>query len=461
MIGRMEKFFIAGPRALAPAILLHLQRAGVVQIDPLRIEEIQGYRLSESEEARRKGWDRVATSADHTLRLFGLEPDPFVEPFTGDLGEAEAAVFPCEQQAAAFVEGRQRLRDEIDLAGRYREVVEALAEAVQGLDESRRLAVLLLLLEKRNDAMSLEEALALRLDGRFLLAGKPMGGRVASVIVVLRRDIEEARGALSRQGLAELPRSGEYSGMSLGMMASRLAERSRLAPEELVASEERLGQLARASARRLQGLWSRAKDESSRLLALGEMASGRYGFALFGWVPVSLKGRATEVTDRFESQTIHAFEPADEDLEPERVPVKLENPGWVKPFEPLITFLNTPRYGGWDPTWVLAVFLPLWIGIIIGDIGYALMFGILAWYLSGYIRKNQPLALDLFKMRLSPRSIDQMVKAMKPMIGWTAVWGLLHGEFFGNLLQHFGIFGEGRNPGRIPVLIPRTDTVAT
>ncbi len=461
MIGRMEKLVIVGPKRLAPTLLLNLQHAGVVQIDPLRTEEIKGHRLSKDEEAQLKRWDAVAAAADHTLRLLGRKTDPSVHPFTGDLEEAEARVFPCEQQAAALVEKRQRLRDEIDLVERYREVVEVLAQAAQSLDESPRLAVLPFVLDRRKDSMSLEEELASTFNGRFLLAGKPMEGRVAAVIVVLKRDIEEARGVLSRQGLAELPRTGEYARMNLGMMASRLAERSRLAPEELIASEKGLGQLARESATRLQELWNRAKDESTRLRTLGEMASGRYGFALFGWVPVSLEGRAIEVTDRFERQMVHAFEPVDEHLEAERVPVMLENPGWIKPFEPLITFLNTPRYGSWDPTWVLALFLPLWFGMIVGDIGYALMFGALSWYLSGYVRKNRVLTLSLFKMRLSPEALHQMVSATKPMIAWTVVWGLLHGEFFGDLLQRLGIFGAGQNPGLIPVLILRTDTVAT
>ncbi len=461
MIGRMEKLFMAGPKQLAPTILLDLQRAGVVQIDPLRTEEIKGYRLSKLEEAQLKRWDAVAAAADHTLKHFGLRADLSIPLFTRSLEEAETMVLPCERQAAALVERRQRLRDEIDLVDRYRKVVDVMAQAAQGLDKSPRLMVLPLLLERPQDAMSLEEELAFNLNDRFLLAGTQMEGKIVAVIVVLKRDAEVARGALSRQGLAEIPRTGEYARMSLGRMASRLAERSRLAPEEILASEERLSQLAGQSAAKLQGLWNRAKDESSRLRTLGEMASGRYGFALFGWVPVSLKERAVEVTDRFKSQTVHAFEPVDEHRETERVPVILENPGWVKPFEPLITFLNTPPYGSWDPTWVLALFLPLWFGMIVGDIGYAFIFGLLSWYLSGYIRKNRVLTLDLFKMRLSPQAIHRIVKALRPMIAWTVVWGLLHGECFGDLLQRFGVFGEGQNPGRIPILIPRTDTVAT
>lgn len=461
MIGRMEKLFMAGPRQLAPTILLDLQRAGVVQIDPLRTDEIGGYRLSQDEEVRHRRWDAVATSADHAMKLLGLEADSSVQPFSGTLEEAEAAVLPHEKRAAALVEKRERLRDEIGLIGQYRNSIEALAEIGRGLDESRWLAVLAFVLERRMRPIPLEQELASALDDRFLLAEKPVGGKTAAMIVVLRRDAEQARGVLSHQGLAELPRTGEYAGMSLKKMASHLRERSQLAPQELAALEEELSRMAMEAAAGLQGIWNRAKDESMRLHTLTETASGRYGFALFGWVPVSLKSRAVEVTDRFNSETLHTFEPVDAHHEAARVPIMLENPGWVKPFESLISFLNTPRYDGWDPTWVVASFFPLWFGMIVGDIGYAMMFVALSWYLSGYVRRNQRLDVDFFRMRLSPGAIKQMVRVMRPMIVWTFVWGLLYGELFGDLFQRLGIFGTAGHPGLFPILIPRIDTVAT
>ncbi len=461
MIGRMEKLFIVGPKKLAPAILSNLQSAGIIQIDPLRTEEIKEYRLSRGEEDQLRRWDAVASSADHALRLLGLEPDPAVQPFVGDLEEAEKDCAPLEQRAAALVQKREQLQDELELIGQYREVVEPLAEAGGSLDESRWLSVLPLVLEKQADAVPLEEELASVLGDRFLVAGRPVGSRMAVVIIVLKRDGEKAKGVLSHQGLAELPRTGEYASMNLETMALHLAERSRQAPEELAVSEGELRQMKKEGAGQLEGLWNRARDESIRLHALRDTASGQYGFALFGWVPVSMKSKVKEVADRFSRQTIHTFEPVDEQHEAEQVPVVLENSNWIKPFEPLITFLNTPRYGTWDPTWMVATFFPLWFGMIVGDLGYALLFIGLAWYLSGYIRHNRTLKVDFFKMRLSPRALKQVVAVMKPMIAWTIVWGFLHGEFFGNLLEKLGVFGTGEHPGLIPVLIPRTDTVAT
>ncbi len=461
MIGRMEKLFLIGPKKLAPRVLLGLQRTGVVQIDPLRTDEIKEYQLSQDEEVLLRRWDGVAASADHALRLLELELDQSAKPYTGDLEEAEAAVSPLERQSSSLIEKQRRLREELDLIAQYRQIIQVLADAAKDLDQSPRLAVLPFLLERGADPAPLEQELASMLDGRFLLTGKPIGGTVAAMIIVLKRDLVTARGILRHHGLAELPRYGEYSRMSLKMMASRLAERYRLAPEETAAVEGELNELKREPATALRGLWTRAKEESIRLRTLKEMASGQYGFALLGWVPVSLKSRAEEAVLKFEKQMLHTFEAVDEHTEAERVPVMLENPGWARPFEPLVTFLNTPRYDAWDPTWVVALFLPLWFGMVVGDIGYALIFAALSWYFSGYVKRNQTLKVDLFRMRLSPKDLKEVVAVLRPMIGWTVIWGFLHGEFFGNLLQRLGIFGTGQYPGSIAVLIPRTDTVAT
>ena len=461
MIAPMEKLFIVGPKGLASTILLELQRVGVVQIDPLRTEEIKDFRLNDEQEARLRRWEEVSTSTDHALRLLGLEPDPLVKRFDGKLEGAEAAASSYEHQAKSLVEKEQSLRDELDLIGQYREVVEVLAEAAQRLDESPRLEVLPFLVMGREQLGPLAQELDSELNGRFLLAERPVDGRMAALIVVLKRDGDKAKGVLSHQGLAELPRPGEYSGMSLERMASRLEELFRLAPEELAASEEALRQLKKDEGGRLKGLWNRAKDESTRLHTLREAASGRYGFALFGWVPVRLKGRVVEIMSRYHERTLYIFEPVDEQGEAERVPVMLENPGWIRPFESLISFLNTPRYGSWDPTWVVALFFPLWFGMIVGDIGYALVFALIAWYLSGYVRRGRTLTVDFFKLRLSPGAVTEVLQVLKPMIAWTVIWGFLYGEFFGDLLKRVGIFGTMRDPGLIPVLIPRTDTALT
>jgi V/A-type H+-transporting ATPase subunit I len=461
VIARMEKIFIVGSKRLAPEILFMLQKAGVVQVDSLSKDQLGAYQLEPGEERRLSRWEAVATSTDHTSSLLGLEFDATVEPFLGDLEETESTASSCEQRAAILVETRERLRDELQLIGQYQEVLEHLAAAVQGLDGSSRLAVIPFLVDRKEDLAASEEELTSALDDCFLLTGESVGNLVVAVIITLKRDADAARGILAHEGLHELPRPGGYAGMDLKTTAARLTARSRLAPEELTAVEKELRHLRQEAGHELNSIWNQATDEANRLHTLRALASGRYGFALFGWIPVSLKTRVIELLNRLGDKILYTFEPAEEHHEPARVPVLLENPEWVKPFEALITFLNTPRYDGWDPTWITASLFPLWFGMIVGDMGYGLVFIGIAWYLSTFVKRNQVLRVDFFKIRLSPEAVAQMVRIMKPMIVWTILWGLVYGECFGNLFHRLGVFGTVHHPGLIPTLIHRTDTVAT
>lgn len=461
MIARMEKLFLVAPKGYADDILRDLQQAGVVQIDRLRSEQLGQFQLDAQQQAKLQGWEAVASSADHALRLLGCEGDAVAAPFTGDLAEAEALVSRNAHLASVCVEEREALTDEQAWIKRYGPVVNVLAALIQGLDERPRLTALAFLVAGQEALAALEAELTAVLGNRYALAARPAGGVLAATILLLKADADEARGILGRQGVAELPRVPHDAGVTLGALASRMETRSRQVPQELAAVEDRLRRLATEAEGPLKGLWNRARDEAARFRTLSEAAAGRYGFALFGWVPERLKDRVIAVLHSHEERAFYTFESADAGAEAARVPVLLDNPGWAKPFEAMISFLHTPRYDSWDPTAIIAFLFPLWFGMIVGDIGYGLVFAALAVYLSGYVRKCRTLRIEFFKLRLSPKALGQTVRIMLPMIGWTLLWGVVYGEFFGDLLLVLGIFAESPEAGLIPILIRRTETAST
>jgi V/A-type H+/Na+-transporting ATPase subunit I len=461
VIARMEKLFIAGPKQLAPPLLYDLQLTGAVQIDSAPNDLIGEYKLSPEREKRLRRWEAIATSADHTLRLLGREPDAKVKPFDGDLDEAEATVAPYERRAGELVEKRLRLQAEIELIGYYSNIVSRLADAVHDLEESPRLAVLPFIVESEADADLLDQELKTTLCDCFLFVRVPLQKLTACAIIIMKYNADGARGILGRRGLSEIPRTGAYAALSLRAMASRLAERAVSAPAEDAAAAEDLRRLADKNGRTLQALRNRGHNEAMHLQAFRHMVAGSYGFALRGWVPSGRRAEVEETLRRYEGRALYEIEPADQHEEAEHVPVLLENPEWVKPFESLISFLNTPRYDSWDPTWIIAVFFPFWFGMIVGDVGYGLVFVGFAWYLSRYLKHARTLRIDYFKLRLTPPAIAKILGVIKPMIAWTFIWGLLYAEFFGDLPEVLGISGSSAHPGLLPVLIPRKETGLT
>ena len=53
-----------------------------------------------------------------------------------------------------------------------------------------------------------------------------------------------------------------------------------------------------------------------------------------------------------------------------QVPVVLRNRARVRPFERLLALVPLPRYGSTDPTPWLAVFFPLFFGLVLGDVAF-------------------------------------------------------------------------------------------
>jgi V/A-type H+-transporting ATPase subunit I len=147
-------------------------------------------------------------------------------------------------------------------------------------------------------------------------------------------------------------------------------------------------------------------------------------FVLEGWIPASEFERVkttlyTAVGDALLVQLL----PFTKDMN-KRAPVVLQNPRVAKPFESLVNLLALPRYGHIDPTRLMAFFMPVFFGMILGDVGYGLLL----------------LALSLGLIRKYKKGVLHDVLAVLAMgSGWGIVFGFLFGEAFGTLGEELGM----------------------
>lgn len=465
MIAPMEKLIVAGPKRLARELLGELQKAGVVHIDPLRPDELGEYRLSPSEEAELKRWETVVLQAEQSLAVAGL-PVVAGRLFGGSLEEAEATIRPIAHRAEVLGKERAALEEELQTIELFGKAVDKLAALTQGLDESPRLAVMPFLVAKQEELEPVRAALQQAMGERFVLEAEPLEHQVAAAVVVKRDELETARSILSRLGLAELRFSGVYATLPLTQAAARMKERARLAPEELLGIREEIAKLSQESKEALRAIWTRAKDEAARYRTAADLAAGKYGVALMGWVPQKAKGQVEEALARLRDRIVYTFEPVDEHHEGHQVPVTLENPSWAKPFELLHGFLNTPRYGSYDPTLMIAAFFPFFFGMVVGDIGIALLFGLLAYWLGSLAKARKHLVISFLGANFGPDVVGSLSKVLWWMVGWVVVWGFIYGEAFGTFLEKFKILPGGGTifydphhggQGLIPMTINRLD----
>ncbi|MDI9642554.1 MAG: V-type ATP synthase subunit I [Archaeoglobaceae archaeon] len=97
-------------------------------------------------------------------------------------------------------------------------------------------------------------------------------------------------------------------------------------------------------------------------------------------------------------------------------PTKLNNPGFSKNFEVLSKTYAIPRYKEIDPTLLMAIFFPLFFGLMLGDMGYGLLI----------------VATALYLKRIFKTEGWQKLLNIGLACGITSIFfGFIYGEFFG------------------------------
>ena len=123
------------------------------------------------------------------------------------------------------------------------------------------------------------------------------------------------------------------------------------------------------------------------------------------------------------------------------MPIVLKNPSYFKPFELFTSLLPLPAYTSYDPTPFIGIFFPIFFGMILGDAGYALVLG--------------ALALILLKKNRQKGPVRDGAKILLIAAAYSAFFGILFGEFFGDLperLFHIQPLCMERRTAIVPML---------
>lgn len=444
MITPMDQVLVVGRRGLAKEVLSNLQRSQVVHIERLQAEQFAGalqpFQLTEAEAEQRATWERIVQRTTFALQQLGETERPAAVK-TETLTDADAALTEVEQiatQVSRLAEERDALQDEADVTATWLPLLRTLAPLKAPVDESSYLGAVAFFVVNE-DAAKLSEQLEAQYDGEFVLAQKPYNGQQLVVATTLRSRLNDLRAALPKLGYAELTLPEKYASQGIARSAHLLEERSSQLPRRLQAITDELDNLAERNAARLWTLHDGAANHQLRYEALDNAASGSYGFALTGWVPSELAaGVVADLQKQYSEDIIVQTRPANEHTD-ENIPVTLENAGWVKPFELLLGIFAPPKYGAFDPSWTLAVFFPLFFGLIVGDFGYGLGFLLVAWLLRKRALAGNELGLGPLGITIPPDSLKSVSSMMYWVGGWSVAFGLLFGEAFGNLAERFPI----------------------
>lgn len=167
----------------------------------------------------------------------------------------------------------------------------------------------------------------------------------------------------------------------------------------------------------LKLLYDRLEQEISKEEAKERLAQSGRIFALEGWIS---SPEQEELEKRIGSFTC-AYEMTDPG-EGDDVPVKLKSNRLTRPMNMVTEMYSLPVYTGIDPNGLIMPFFIVFFGIMYADLGYGLIL----------------IAISLISKKWKPRGmIGYMMDIMFQVGISTAVFGLLLGGFFGDLIPAF------------------------
>jgi len=166
------------------------------------------------------------------------------------------------------------------------------------------------------------------------------------------------------------------------------------------------------------------KDRADEFDAYTKVGETDYTFTIFGWVPLeNLENLRLVLKSNFGKNATLSVIGVPEELK-EKIPVSIRNPKSITPFEDFVKLRAVPKYSDIDPSTLVAIFMPLFFGMMVGDVGYGALMLILTL---------------LFRKKVKKGLLADFFGALRVGSVWTMIFGILYGEYFGTLGEKVGI----------------------
>lgn len=429
MIAKMSKVEIVGPKALLEDVLSLLQKNGVFQIEPEKrgfVEKVDedyiNSLIPEEKTFRERIFlENLKSMIDQlnsylppiTARESYLNPSSIIDTIAENLKKHLLQTGELNVKKEALEKELQQLRA-------LKVILDTALSMVEGEGDKNKLDFAGFVLKSAESVEELEFFLRsiVRKDVKVQSAVLP-DGQVMAVVALERSSLAVIKALIKEKDMTDYTMPSYLENLSLQEKINVVSDKINQCNLEL---NNILQQLAKFASR-----WSPIYNQTrlwieERLSVINAMASvfeTKMCFFIYGWIPsAELKKIEREINTNFRGKVIvQEKEIREEDLE--KVPVILKNPAYFRPFELLIRFLPLPKYTTYDPTPFIGIFFPLFFGMILGDIGYALVLATVSLFLITKFKDNQ--------------NISDAGRILLFCSFYSAIFGVLYGEFFGDL----------------------------
>ena len=349
---------------------------------------------------------------DHELQ--GKNRDEIIQ-------QAKEVIHELEYVTKDLATKKSDLKLSITTLERYAKVLNIIQPMEREIPVLENYEVTILLIQKQfEDVLILiREEMAKITGNRFEMSSTSVDEETLATLTIFhKRFSQQVHSFIFSVNVNEVRLPQEYMGKPFYEMFAGIETNKLQKIEEITVIDEKLARLSVAWYQELAVLKKTFEDISEELEEFNKFGYSEFTFVVMGWIPKKFLQRIKETVKNAYGDTVVIQELGVTAEEMEKAPTFYDNPRWVKPFESIMQLVRPPKYREIDPSPFLAIFFPIFFGIMVGDIGYGLV--ILAFAL---IIKNKLGTMEFVRNLADILTISALA---------TIIFGFIYGEFFGD-----------------------------
>jgi V/A-type H+/Na+-transporting ATPase subunit I len=382
----------------------------------------------------------AATQAAISRDLQGKNRDDIIQQARKVIGELEFIT-------KDFASRKSDLKLSITTLERYAKILNIIQPMERELPVLENYEVTILLIQKEFEkVLDLISEEMMKITGnRFEMSSTSVDEEtLATLMIFHKRFSQQVHSFIYSVNVNEVRLPQEYMGKPFYEMYARIETDKLGKAEEIRYIDEKLAGLSHMWYQELAVLKKTFEDISEELEEVNKFGHSEFTFVVMGWIPKKFLKRLKEsLMNAYGGRVIiEELDTSAKDME--KAPSFYDNPPWIKPFEFIMQLVRPPMYREIDPSPILAIFFPIFFGLMVGDIGYGLVIFAFALVLKnkfgtfGFVRN----LADILMISTVP----------------TVIFGFLFGEFFGDFGEIMGwihpIHFLGVTWNRLEAIIP-------
>ena len=434
MIIQMKQVQIIGLKKNTQKVIHLLHQMGILQIEDVRnLTDIslQSYSPGEQQRQKREDTGKLLTlingQTEILQKYFDGHNQPHQTPGEHDLVTIQTQIDQLAGQIQQLTRDAKKIEADLDTLPKYvntlRKILPRLSPSVRLPDRSLLIGIMARGEGKLRDVLvkHLQEVAA----GNYDFSVLPMEDDAEAVQIVIpassAHDIEKL---FEKEGITRFSIPDEYVKIPPEKVLDDLNHQITHTEQAKKTNQQHFRNLAIQWFATLEEDTLICQDVLEEFEILDKVGATEQTFVILGWIPKEDVERLQKALDDEVGKEVWL------DVLPTTIemtsatPVEMRNPPLIQPYETLVRMRAIPRYDDIDPSTLTAIFMPMFFGMMVGDIGYGILLFVLAFFLV------RTMADGFWK---------DVVKVLRAGSLWTVLFGFLYGEFFSDLGKTLGL----------------------